>query len=41
MVERVSLAFLDAFVKHDPVAGEWLTRDAARWIDRDATLAAK
>lgn len=41
IVERVSLAFLDAFIKQDPVAGEWLTRDAARWIDQAATLAAK
>jgi dienelactone hydrolase len=41
IVERVSLAFLDAFVKQDPVAAEWLARDAARWIDRTATLAAK
>lgn len=41
IVERVSLAFLDAFVKQDPVAAEWLMRDAARWIYQVATLAAK
>ncbi len=33
IVERVSLAFLDAYAKKDPVASEWLARDAARWID--------
>jgi dienelactone hydrolase len=41
IVERVSLAFLDAFVKEDPVAAEWLARDAVRWIDQVAILAAK
>lgn len=41
IVERVTLAFLDAFVKDDPVAREWLARDAARWIDPLAHLDAK
>lgn len=41
IVERVSLAFLDAFVKEDPVAGEWLARDAGRWMDSLARLEAK
>jgi hypothetical protein len=41
IVERVSLAFLDAFVKEDPVAAEWLARDAARWFDQAATLSSK
>lgn len=41
IVERVSLAFLDAFVKQDPVAAEWLARDAVRWLEQTATLAAK
>ena len=33
IVERVSTAFLDATVKDDPVAREWLMRDAQRWAD--------
>ena len=41
IVERVTLAFLDAFVKDDPVAREWLARDASRWIDPLARLEAK
>lgn len=41
IVERVSLAFLDAFVKDDPVAREWLARDAGRWIDPLARLESK
>jgi predicted dienelactone hydrolase len=38
IVERVSLAFLDAYVKDDPVAREWLARDARRWIGPLARL---
>lgn len=33
IIERISVAFLDATVKDDPVAREWLSRDAARWSD--------
>ena len=33
IIERVSVAFLDAVVKNDLVAREWLSRDAMRWSD--------
>ncbi len=41
IVERVSVAFLDATVKDDPVAREWLARDAGRWSDPLARLQMK
>lgn len=41
IVERVSVAFLDATVKDDPVAREWLLRDAVRWSDPLARLEMK
>jgi len=41
IVQRTSLAFLDAVVKNDPVAREWLVRDAAHWIDPLARLEMK
>jgi hypothetical protein len=41
IVERVSVAFLDAAVKNDPVAREWLERDAMRWCDPLARLEMK
>jgi hypothetical protein len=41
IVERVSVAFLDAAVKNDPVAREWLARDGARWSDPLARLEMK
>ncbi|MBI3148413.1 MAG: alpha/beta hydrolase [Betaproteobacteria bacterium] len=41
MVERVSLAFLDANLRSDPIAGEWLARDAARWLGPAVTLRSK
>jgi dienelactone hydrolase len=41
IVQRTSLAFLDAVVKNDPVAREWLVRDAARWSDPLARLEMK
>ena len=31
-VQGVTTAFLDAYVKQDPVAREWLDRDASRWL---------
>ena len=31
--QRLSTGFLDAFVKKDPDAIEWLERDAARWLE--------
>ena len=41
IIERVSVAFLDATVKDDPVAREWLARDAARWSDPLARIERK
>lgn len=41
IVQRTSLAFLDTVVKNDPVAREWLVRDAARWSDPLARLEMK
>jgi predicted dienelactone hydrolase len=38
IIERVSVAFLDTAVKDDPVAREWLARDAGRWSDPLARL---
>jgi dienelactone hydrolase len=32
LVEGITTAFLDAYVKKDPIALEWLQKDAARWI---------
>lgn len=31
-IQGVSTAFLDAYVKQDPIAQEWLDRDARRWL---------
>ena len=31
-VQRVSVAFLDAILRRDALAGEWLERDAERWL---------
>ena len=41
IIERVSVAFLDTVVKDDPVAREWLARDAVRWSDPLARLKMK
>jgi predicted dienelactone hydrolase len=41
IIERISVAFLDATVKDDPVAREWLARDATRWSDPLARLEMK
>lgn len=41
IIERISVAFLDATVKDDPVAREWLARDAARWSDPLARIERK
>jgi hypothetical protein len=41
IIERVSVAFLDTAVKDDPVAREWLARDAGRWSDPLARLKMK
>jgi dienelactone hydrolase len=40
-VQSVTTAYLDTNVKNDRVAGEWLTRDARRWLGDDANLIAK
>lgn len=40
-VQGVSTAFLDATVKGDPIAREWLARDAARWLADSAKLQVK
>lgn len=32
-IQRLSVAFLDAQLKQDPIAGEWLARDAGRWLE--------
>ena len=34
----VSCAFLDTTLRSDPIAREWLTRDAQRWLDDAAQL---
>ena len=31
-IQGVTTAFLDAYVKNDPIALEWLGKDASRWI---------
>jgi predicted dienelactone hydrolase len=40
-VERVTTAYLDAMVKADPIATEWLERDATRWLGDSAELLTK
>jgi hypothetical protein len=40
-VQGVTTAYLDATVKNDPVANEWLSRDANRWLGDSASLTAK
>jgi len=40
-VQAVSSAFLDAKVKSDPIAVEWLARDARRWLGEMAELQSK
>jgi hypothetical protein len=40
-VERVTTAYLDVMVKSDPVAQEWLDRDATRWLGDSAELLVK
>ncbi|WP_153130054.1 hypothetical protein [Dechloromonas hortensis] len=32
-IQRLSVVFLDAPLKQDPIAGEWLARDAERWLE--------
>lgn len=40
-VQRVSVAFLDAVLRRDAIAGEWLARDAQRWLGELAELRRK
>jgi hypothetical protein len=37
-IEAVTTAFLDAYVKRDAIAAEWLGRDAPRWIGERGEL---
>lgn len=32
VIQGVTTAFLDAYVKNDPIAREWLEKDASQWI---------
>jgi hypothetical protein len=32
-IQRLSVTFLDAQLKQDPIAQEWLGRDAERWLE--------
>lgn len=40
-IQSVTTAFLDLTVKNDPVAAEWMVRDARRWIGDSADLLTK
>ncbi|MBS4095952.1 MAG: hypothetical protein KGZ83_03830 [Sulfuricella sp.] len=40
-IAGVTTAYLDAVVKNDPVAWEWLAKDARRWLGDSAQLSAK
>ena len=40
-VEGMTTAYLDATVKNDPVAWEWLQKDAKRWLGESAQLFSK
>ena len=40
-VQSVTTAYLDATLKGDPVAREWLARDANRWLGESARLTIK
>ncbi len=37
-IQDVSTAFLDATLKDDALAREWLARDAPRWLAGQGTL---
>lgn len=39
--QSVTTAYLDATLKNDVVASEWLTKDARRWLGDDANLVIK
>lgn len=40
-IQQVSTAYLDATVKNDPAAREWLSKGAAHWLTNTATISAK
>lgn len=40
-IQSVTTAFLDRTVKDDPIAAEWMDRDARRWIGDSADLLTK
>jgi hypothetical protein len=40
-VQHVTVAYLDAIIKNDPIAWEWLTRDVNRWLGDTATFSSK
>ena len=41
MIQSVTTAFLDAYVKNDAIAREWLEKDAARWARNSAEVQRK
>lgn len=41
LTQGVTTAFLDAYLKQDPIAQEWLQRDARRWIRERGELRRK
>jgi predicted dienelactone hydrolase len=41
LIQGISTAFLDAHLKHDPIAEEWLRKDASRWIGERGELKKK
>jgi len=40
-IQGVSSAFLDAYMKQDPIAQEWLNKDAKRWLGESGELRKK
>ena len=41
VIQSVTTAFLDAYVKNDAIAREWLEKDAARWARNSAEVQRK
>jgi hypothetical protein len=40
-VQAVTTAYLDAFVRNDAAAAQWLTQDARTWLGESAELESK
>jgi dienelactone hydrolase len=40
-IQSVTTAYLDALLKNDPIAREWLVKDARRWLGDGANLVSK